>query len=92
MNIRLARRKSPLELFEVARLGGEAESVKRVMGKVLLQESDVILTQLAAVKPDFGTYAFLAGQAQVIRKLLTSLDLSLEEARDAGEKLRKGGV
>ena len=92
MNLRLARKKSPLELFDVARAGGEADTVKRVLGLVLVKEADAIISQMGSVKPDLGSYAFLAGQSQMLKRILTSLNLTLNEAREAGENLRKVGM
>lgn len=80
---------TPIELFEVARLGGEAETVKRVMGEVISREVELLLTSLAGMLPDAMGYAKLAGQAQVLLKIKRSLEIQAADGKDAAESLRK---
>lgn len=92
MKLIFGNKKSPLELYSVASSGGSAETVKEIMGPVLGKEVDYLVSQLASSKPDLGHYAYLAGQAQMLKKLLTSLNLTMEEGREAAEKLRQEGI
>lgn len=85
----LGSKKTPLELLEIATAGGAFESVQRVMTPVLGQEINLIISQLAACKPDLGTYAHIAGQAYVINKLLNTLRITLDEAKEANAEVRK---
>ena len=87
--MRLLRKESPLELLEVARLGGEADTVKRVMGDVLEREIDILLSHFANIKPDAMQYAKLAGQAQILFKIKKSLDITTAEGKDAAERLKE---
>ena len=80
--------KTPLELLEVARLGGEAETVKRVLGNVLEQEIEMLLSHLSNMKPDAMGYAKLAGQAQVLFKIKRSLDIQTAEGKAAASSLK----
>lgn len=83
---------SPIDLYSIASLGGNAENIKRGLGPILGRELDAIVSQFASSKPDLGQYAYLAGQASMIKKLLTSLNMTMEEGREAAEKLRREGI
>lgn len=61
-------KRTPLELLEVARLGGEASTVKKVMDGVLKQELQSIISQFAGTKPDLGQYAFSQGKLVLLTK------------------------
>jgi len=87
--LRLLKRESPLEQLQLARIGGEAETVKRVMGEVFQQEIDILLSHLANMKPDGMEYAKLAGRAQVLLKIKKSLELQTAEGKEAAESLRR---
>lgn len=88
--MRLIREKrTPVDLIEVARLGGEAETVQRVMGETLRREMDSLISQLSSCK-QVGEYAFVAGQMHIIRRLMKSLDIQLAEGREAAAELREG--
>ena len=89
IGLRLLRRESPIELLELARLGGEAETVQRVMGEVLTREVDMLLSHLATMKPDAMGYSKLAGQAQVLLKIKKSLELQTADGKDAAANLRR---
>lgn len=81
--------KSPIELFKA---GTEAHSLQRIMGPVLGAEIESVLSQFAGAKPDLGTYAHLAGQAHVLTKILKSVELTIEEAREIAHKARRNGI
>jgi len=83
-------KRTPLELLEVARLGGEASTVKKVMDGVLKQELQSIISQFAGTKPDLGQYAFFAGQVSIINKILRSLDLQANEGKEAAAQIKGG--
>lgn len=90
--MRLFAQRSPLEQINLASAGGQAETVKNVLGPALQKEADSILSQLSTCKPELASYAHLAGQAQMLKKLLTSINMTLDEARELGEKLRREGL
>jgi hypothetical protein len=85
----LLRKETPLELLEVARIGGEAETVKRVMGDILSRELELVISHLANIKPDALAYAKIAGQAQVLFKIKKTFDISAAEGKDAAERLKE---
>jgi len=87
--LRLHKRESPLELLEVARLGGEADTVKRALGDVFAREVDLLLSHLANMKPDAMGYAKLAGQAQVLFKIQKTFEITAAEGKEAAENLRR---
>jgi hypothetical protein len=91
MKLSLARQRSPLELLEIARIGGEAETVRRVMGETLRREEEWLLAQFVAIKPDLAGYCRLAGQAQMITKLRKSLQIQSAEGQEAAGEIQKGG-
>lgn len=82
-----SEQKSPIELFDLAKSGGEAETVKRVLGVVLQRELDRCLSLISEIKPDLGEYARLAGEVRQIYRLKKSLDLKFDEGKDAADKL-----
>lgn len=90
-NMRLIgkKEKTPLDLLQVAKAGGEAETVKRVMGEVISRELDLLLSQFAATKPDLGEYARLAGQAQILNKIKRAIDYKAAEGAAAAKELRR---
>lgn len=85
----MLRKETPLELVEIARMGGEAETVQRVLGSVLDSEIELLLSHLANMKPDAMGYAKLAGQAQVLFKIRKSLDIQQAEGKEAAGNLRR---
>lgn len=84
--------KTPLELYSVASAAGPAENIKRDLGPVLGKELDVLISELVSSKPDFGTYSHIAGQIKMIDKIMKAVDMSLAEAREALDQLRKEGL
>lgn len=80
--------KSPIELFKA---GTQAGIIQQVMGPVLGAELETVISQFAGAKPDLGTYAHLAGQAYVLTKILKSVEMTLEEAKEASDKVRRNG-
>ena len=83
---------SPLDDYKVAAKGAGAESIRQTFGPILGQEAESIFRQLATCKPDLGTYAHLAGQALIIQKILTSVDVTLSAAKEAADRIRKTGT
>lgn len=83
-------KQTPAELLMIASMGGEAATVKRVMGDVLKKELSSIMSQFSGVTPDLGRYAFYAGQVSIINKILRSLDLQTSEGVEAAEQLKGG--
>lgn len=81
---------TPLELLDVASLGGEAETVKRVIGKILKDELDSLFTKLSTCKPDLGEYAHYSGQVFMIHKILRSLEIRTEDGKEAVQQLKGG--
>lgn len=81
---------SPIEAYELAHAGGEAETVRRVLGELLTKELDRCLSFLSECEPDFGQYAKIAGEIRQIYRLRKSLELNILEGRDAVRLLRRG--
>lgn len=83
---------SPLDLYSLASEGGSAENIRRALAPILGKEIEYLLTQIGSAKPDLGTYSFLAGQIKMVHKLMVSLRLTIEEGREAADRLRKEGI
>ena len=78
-----------MEALTLARIGSEAKTVQRVMGKHLAQQRDYLLTQVANCEPDLGQYAFYAGQLKQIFLLTASLEIDQAEGEDAVRGIRE---
>ncbi len=86
----ILKKKSPLELVSLQG-NAQAESIQRAMGPVLGKELHSIVSQFSTCKPDLGMYAYLAGQAFILNKILNSVRMTMEEAQDAAQKVRREG-
>lgn len=89
MSLRLFKGDSQSELIEMARLGGEAETVRKVVGEMFSRRVASLLSQLATIKPDAMDYAKLAGQAQILLQIQKDLDIQYAEGKEAAEQLRR---
>ena len=76
------------ELLDLAKLGNDAETIKRAFSGVLSNELDLLLSQLATPKHDASEYAFIAGQIFFIKRLMKTLDLSIQEGKEAVAELK----
>ena len=84
------KKKDPIELLSIAKMGAQAETIQRLMGHHLEAQKDRIVRNIAGAKPDLGNYSFLAGQLHQIFQLTSALELDKAEAKSAVEELRKG--
>ena len=85
----MASRKDPIELFRIAKAGGEAATVSKVMGAVLEDERELLLSQFGNPKKSPEELAHLSGQIWVVQKILSRLRLLKEEGADAADSLRR---
>lgn len=86
------KKKTPLEMVKIVSDSAQAESIKRAIAPVLGKELNNIVTQLATIKPDLGAYSFLAGQAHIVHKILKSVEVSMDEAKESHDKIRRQGL
>ncbi len=84
------KKKTPLELVNFTNTA-QSESIQRAMAPVLGKELQSIISQFSTCKPDLGMYSYLAGQAFILNKILNSVKLTLEEAQEAAQKVRREG-
>lgn len=83
--------RSPTELFEIARSGGEAETAMKVVGQLLIDQKEYLFSQFANSTPDLASYCKWAGQAQLILHLERTLKIKRAAGRDAVENLKQKG-
>ena len=80
--------RSPAELFEIARSGGEAETAQKVIGNLLTEQKEFLFRQFANAAPDLAAYCKWAGQAQLILHLEQTLKIRRAAGREAVEKIK----
>ena len=78
----------PIDLLNLAKLGGDALSVQRTIGPILNEEKEFLLRILGGLSDGSAAqYAFLSGSLRMVQRIERLLSDRIEEGREAQELL-----